>query len=430
MAQWDRKYNPSVLVKELEKSRSINSEGRVQFGGFGIMTISPKLEAMICMNSEITLEDKHEIVQQSIFNVGNSGVLSPEAILTEINRFEKNYLSSREQNYILATSLSVNKDFHKLPNVRIDENRITFSASLPKSFAKAIGNHRSINFHMREKLLPFNYLYARVAVSAKSIYWAVEKALGSLNIFRGILNFVINYGQQTFSFGATSRKPINQILLGPIHTLHKPNGEVAIQDLFWYEEGYQEALHPYHNNTTVNNVKQFDWVIKSVYEIRKNIQKSKIREELQNAILLYNDALDSYNYEVSYIKLWAALELLTATGQDDNHKVTIRRAAFIFKDPEQEKMHLELLRNFRNNLVHRGYMNAKLEIFVYDLKLHVEQLLRFLIFNQSRFESFSDVGYLLDRNIKPDNLDKDLKLINFAKKINKSRNPNKHFRTS
>jgi len=426
MAQWGKKYNPSILVQALEKSRSINNEGKVQFGGFGIMTISPKLEAMICMNSEITLEDKHEIVQQSIFNVGNSGVLSPEAILAEINKLEKDYLSSREQNYILATSLSVNKDYHKLPNIRIDKNRITFSASLPKSFIKAIGNQQSISFHMRKKL-PFNYLCARVAVNAKSIYWAVEKALGALNIFRGILNFVINYGQQTFSFGVTNRKPINQILLGPIHTLHKPNGEVAIQDFFWYEEEYQESLQPYHNNTVVNNVRQFDWIIKSVYEIRKNIQKSKIREELQNAILLYNDALDSYNYEVSYIKLWAALELLTATGQDDSHKVTIRRAAFIFNDPDQEKMHLELLRNFRNNLVHRGYMNAKLEIFVYDLKLHVEQLLRFLIFNQSRFESFGDVGYLLDRNIEPDKLDKNSELINFAKKINNSRNPNKLF---
>jgi hypothetical protein len=424
MAQWDKKYNPSILVQRLEKSRSINSEGRAQFSGFGIKTISSRLEAMIRISPEITLEDKHEIVLQSIFNVANSGVLSPEAILVETNRLEKDYLSSREQNYILATSLSVNKDCHKLPNIQIDKNRITFSASLPKSFVKAIGNQQFIGFYMKGKL-PSNYLCARIAVRAKSIYWAVEKALSSLNIFRGILNFVINYGQQTFSFGIANRIPINKILLGPIRTLHKPNGEVAVKDLFWYEEEYQESLQPYYNNTVVNNVRQFDRIIKSVYEIRKNIQKSKIKEGLQNAILLYNDALDSYNYEVSYIKLWAVLELLTATGQDDNHKVTIRRAAFIFNDPEQEKMHLELLRNFRNNLVHRGYMNAKLEIFVYDLKLYVEKLLRFLIFNQFRFESFSDVGYLLDRNIEPDKLDKNSKLINFAKKLNKSRNPNK-----
>ena len=425
MAQWDRRYNPSILVQELEKSRSINSEGRAQFGGFGIMTISPKLEAMICINPEITLEDKHEIVQQSIFNVANSGVLLPEAILVEINRLEKDYLSSRKHNYIIATSLSIDKYRHKLSNLQIDNNKITFSVSLPKSFVKAIKDQQSVISFTVEKKLPSNYLQARIFVRAKSVYWAVETALDSLNFFRGMLNYVINYGQQTFSFGVANRKPINKILLGPIHTLHKPNGEIAVKDIHWFEEEYQESLQPYYDNSIVNSVAQFDRIIKTVYEIRKNIQKSKIKEELRNAILLYNNALDSYNYEVSYIKLWAALELLTATGQDDNHKVTIRRAAFIFNNPEQEKMHLELLRNFRNNLVHRGYMNAKLEIFVYDLKLYVEKLLRFLIFNQSRFESFSDVGYFLDRNIEPDKLDQNSKLINFAKKINKSRNPNK-----
>jgi hypothetical protein len=425
MAQWDRKYNPSILVQGLEKSRSINSEGRTQFSGFGIMTISPKLEAMICMNSEITLEDKHGIVQQSIFNAGNRGTLSLETILAEINKLERGYLSSQEHNYIIATSLSIDKNRHKFSNLKIGNNKITFSASLPKSFVKAINNQQSVISFTIKKKLPSNYLQARISVRAKSVCWAVETALDSLNFFRGMLNYVINYGQQTFSFGEANRKPINKILLGPIHTLHKPNGEIAVKDIHWFEEEYQEPLQPYYDTSIVNSVAQFDRIIKAVNKIRINVQKSKIKEELQNAILLYNNALDSYNYEVSYIKLWAALELLTATGQDDNHKVTIRRAAFIFNNPEQERMHLELLRNFRNNLVHRGYMNAKLEIFVYDLKLYVEKLLRFLIFNQSRFESFSDIGYLLDRNIEPDRLDKDSKLINFARKLNKSRNPNK-----
>src|SRR3989339_1212130 len=137
MAKWYKQYNPVPLIKELEKSRSINNEGNVQFSGFGIMTALPKLEAMICLNQEITLEDKHGIVQQSIFNVGRRGELLSENILTEINRLEKDYLSFREQNYILATSLSIDNCYHKLSSLQIDNNRITFSASLPKSFAKS-----------------------------------------------------------------------------------------------------------------------------------------------------------------------------------------------------------------------------------------------------------------------------------------------------
>ena len=421
MAQWNKNYNPTSLIKTIEKSRSINNDGKAQFGGFGIMSELPKLEAMINMNSEITLEDKHGIVQQSVFNTGNQGPLSKDSILAEVNRIEKNYLSSKEQNYIISTSLSIDGNRHKLPNLKIGDNKITFSVNLPKNFTKAINKQWSFISFMPNKQLPLNYLRARISVKAKSISLSIQKALDSLNLYRGIMNFVINFGQQTFSFGMFNRKPINKILLGPIHIVHKSNGEIADRDIIWFDENYREPLQTYYNNNTVNSVPQFKRLMDSFHDIRRKIQKSKIKEELQNAIWLYNNALDSYDYEISFIRLWSALELLTATGQDESHKVTIRRTAFIFQDPEEEMIYLDLLRNFRNTLIHKGYMNSKLEIFVYDLKLYVERLLSFIIYNQFLFENFGDVAYLLDRETKSNKLIKTTKLDNFAKKLNKSR---------
>ena len=66
-------------------------------------------------------------------------------------------------------------------------------------------------------------------------------------------------------------------------------------------------------------------------------------------------------------------------------------------------------------------MDAKLEIYVYDLKMYVEKLLQFLIFNHFRFDSFGDVAYLLDRGHNINNLNTKVRLINFAQKINKQR---------
>lgn len=418
MAKWNKNYDHIQLIRELEKTRSINKEGRAQFSGFGMMTKCPKLEAMIILNQEITLEDKHSIVQQSIFNAGRKGKLTPEAILPEVKKLEGEHLSSKEQSYVLVTSISVGRNYHKLPNLQIDKNRITFSKSLPKRFVNTINKQRKqFMYYSEKKKTPSNYLFVRITVRAKGIHRATEKALNALNFYRGLLNYTINYGQQTFSFGGMHRTPINKILLGQTHTLHKTNGSMAVDDLYWYEEGYREPVRVYKDNA----VGRFAKMLKYVGEIRKNIQKSKIREKLQYAILLYTDALDSYDYEISYIKLWALLELLTATGKDDNHKVTVRRTSFIFNKPEVERVHLELLKNFRNDLVHKGHMNAKLEIFVYDLKLYVEILLHFLIFNSSRFSSMSDISYLLDRSINSKDLKKKAGLDNFAIKLNKTR---------
>ena len=161
--------------------------------------------------------------------------------------------------------------------------------------------------------------------------------------------------------------------------------------------------------------------MKSVSEIRRYIENGPLKEELKNALMLYNDALDCSNYEIAYIKLWSALELLTGTEPGDSYDKTIKRAAFIYQDLETHKASLGLLRQFRNNLVHRGHMNAKLEIFVYDLKLYVEQMFRFIVYSHSKFGSFSDIGYFLDCVTDLKELDRQRNLLNLARDFNKKR---------
>jgi len=152
MAQWNKNFNPSVLIQELEKARSINNEGKPQFSGFIMMTIPPKLEEMICMHSDITREDKHGIIMQSISNAGHD-TLTPETILKEINQLEREHLSSSEQNYVVATSLSFDGNRHKLPNLQINGNKIIFAKSLPKKFAEAIKELETIiYFNINKKL--------------------------------------------------------------------------------------------------------------------------------------------------------------------------------------------------------------------------------------------------------------------------------------
>ena len=229
MAKWEKKCKPDPLIKNLKESCSVNNEGNVQFSGFAIMADAPKLEAMIHLNQEITLEDKHGIVQQAIFNMGRKNNLSSKTILmTEIKKLEREFLASPQQNYVLSTSISLNSFHHMLPNMQINKNRITFTTCLPRSFTRSIREQDRVASFLSGKKLPSQYLRARIAVRAKGIHQATEVALSSLNFFRALLNYRLNFGQQSFSFGGTSRKPINKILLGLSipHSLNSCNWRV------------------------------------------------------------------------------------------------------------------------------------------------------------------------------------------------------------
>jgi len=411
MANWKDRHNPDPFIKKMETTRSVKDDGQVQFSGMDIMTVPAQLENIIELNSLVTQEDKHTIVWSAIRNAGKKGALSSGSVIGEIEKLEKEYLSTREQKFILISTLSISSQKHKLPNLQIDRNRITFSPKIAKNFIKHIAENQNIKWHIRENKIPNDYTWAMITVSAKSIHAATQKALRSLNLFRGKLNYLINYGNRSFSYG-NKPKPINKIRYGPIHTLHKPNGKL-VDDIFWYEEECFEIAKAYHDNIAG----RFDKMMNFLSDFRKQLSKSKIKNTLENAILLYNAALDSYSFDTAFIKLWATLELLTGTGRD-SYDTTVKRTAFIFKDVEAIKSHLNILRDCRNDIAHKGYMEGEKEIFLYDLKLYVEQLIRFLLWDVKGLKDFGEIKQLLDSCPDKNGLIQSKKEIKSKLKIN------------
>jgi len=410
MAKWKDKCDPDPLIRRMEATRSVKDDGQVQFSGMDIITVPARLENIVELNPLVTQQDKHIIVWSAIRNAGKKGALSSDTVIEEIKKLEKDYLSKREQKFILISTLSINSQKYKLPNLQIDGNRITFSPKSAKYFIKHIAQNQYIKWHIRENKIPNDYTWVKTTVSAKGIHNAVQKALRALSLFRGELNYLINYGTHSFSSGSKP-KPINKIRYGPIHTLHKPDGKL-VDDIFWYEEDCFELAKAY------NIAGLFDKIMNSLSGFRKQLCRSKIKDILENAILLYNAALDSHSFDTAFIKLWATLELLTGTGRD-RYDITVKRTAFIFKDAEAIKGHLNILKDCRNNIVHKGYMEGQKEILLNDLKLYVEQLIGFFLWNVKGLKNFGEIKQLLDSCPDKKVLENKLRINKMAQKLHK-----------
>ncbi|MHC5061720.1 MAG: hypothetical protein ACYTFK_11630 [Planctomycetota bacterium] len=419
MAKWKDKRNPDPLIKKMETMRFVKDDGQIQFRGSDLAIVPARLENIVELNHTVTQEDKHIIVWRAIRNASKKGVLSSDTVIEEIKKLEKDYLSKRKQKFVLISTLSINSQKCKLPNLQIDRNRITFSPKTAKKFIKHIGESQYIKWHIAKNKIPNDYTWAMVTVSAKGIHDAFQKASRALNLFRGELNYSINYGTRSFSSGSKP-KPINKIRYGPMHTLHKPDGKL-VDDIFWYEEDNFELAKAYRDIIAG----RFDKIMNYISSFRKQLNKSKIKDILENAILLYNAALDSYSFDTAFIKLWATLELLTGTSRD-NYDTTVQRAAFIFEDVDATKGHLNILRDCRNKLVHKGHMEGQKEILLYDLKLYVEPLIDFLLWSVQGLKNFEEIKQLLDSC--PDKielvqrkkaLENKLRINNMARKLHK-----------
>ena len=228
-----------------------------------------------------------------------------------------------------------------------------------------------------------------------------------------IWNLALNRGSN-LRISSGKRQPVNRFVLGPIHTLHTTSGKLATNS-WWYQTEYQGPVSAYDPGDS-----KADRLFKFTDTVRQDLRKSQYKEPLAACLLRYVRALDTPDWEDSYLRLWGVLEQLTNTGIQDNYKVTIRRASFIWKDRKYAQQILTHLRDYRNRAVHAGTESQDIETYMYQLKRIVEALIEFHLRNRFRFETISEVAEFMDLPDDDKELGRRLKIIKAAKLLHGS----------
>jgi hypothetical protein len=177
------------------------------------------------------------------------------------------------------------------------------------------------------------------------------------------------------------RKPINKIVLGPIHSLHEPNGTLAVES-GWYEPDYVGPQISVRLDQRVEGMRTFE------RDVRRYLAKSRYRTDLENSLRRYGRILDSHDWNNAFVQLWGLLEHLTDTTRSD-YKATSKRAMFLYPQAELplHRQVLAHLAHHRNRAVHAGYVSEDAETLLYQLKRYVEGVLRFHLFAGIDFAS-------------------------------------------
>ena len=386
MAKWISDYNRQEVAEAFEKAKNVDKNGKVTFQGFTHYDHVVILNSMVSLNKKIPLSEKRRVINQAISQAGAKGKITAERLLSEIRNLESKYLRRPLQRYNLVTSISVNR-LCKLKRKKVYGCTISFCSFLPKVYDEAISE---IIEHARYSIagkIPTNYMYVKVSVSAKSHDEAANKALDALNLIRGIWNFFENR-KHGIRISSGKRYPVNKYILGPLHTLHKPNGKLATKN-WWYNLEYVYQIRPYDPSRIIEKLYKFE------SSVRKLIQKSEYSSDIDTAILRYARALDLTNWEDAFLRLWSVLEHLTGMSRNDRYEVIVRRAAFVFGGEKYARQVLTYLKDYRNRAVHSDSENHDIEAYMYQLKRFVEALIRFHLGNKYGFKSLADASRVL-----------------------------------
>lgn len=407
MANWKKDFDPKIFSEEIEDARIVRNDGKVVFQGFAVSVYKTFIFSMVKFSDEIPEAEGRRIVSNAIFKTGKRKI-TPDSLISEISMGEQDYLAKSPKRFVLATSVSIRKNI-KLDKKYWGRNQIIFERHYPRSFTNASLELRN---QAKKSLFvepPKDYLAVRVHLSAISESEAAEKALDQLDLYRGIWNLLENRRHSTrISYGG-SNTPVNRIILGPIHSLHYPQGAIASENRYWYERTYVAPISPF----LLKINKQF---LKNETTLLTWIDKCPYRDAIKGAIIRYSRALDDRNLDTAFIRLWGVLELLTDTVKLPQEQ-TIKRAAALFEDYDLMLQTLKHLMNYRNRSVHAGTESSDLEIYLYELKNIVEDLILFHLRNNAGFQALAQAGVFLSLPRSEESLKTKYRFIEYALKF-------------
>lgn len=201
---------------------------------------------------------------------------------------------------------------------------------------------------------------------------AADLALRRLELLRSFWNLGLHRGIWSIRMGSDI-PPINKIRLGPIHTLHNPDGSIA-RDSFWYEPEFREDEF----TETIGEQKKAQLKELEAW-CRDRLGRLQDRERVEELWVRYCQALDQRNPANAFLQTWAILEDLT--GNPPRYDQLIQRASYLYSDRWYVRLQLEEMRRRRNELVHSGSNQEHPERLTYVLKSIVEHYLLFILRN-------------------------------------------------
>lgn len=380
--KWKKGFDqPAVL----DRLFSLSKQHQVHPFDSESLVIFTVLRSMLEFPADYSPETSLELVVKGSEAAIKAKAKDPESFIRHVRAAAKEFGKKPLVKYVMYTSITITSN-SLVASTKVGDVSIRFLKAMPK----AVKAHRQALFNENDHWLTVtrepNMKAIRAEVEARTMGDAAEKCLAAIDLLRGIWNY-IKTPPWRMTLGGP-RKALNAIFLGPIHTFHKPSGEVE-DEQFWYEPALQR------DTTLLQLDAKEAKTLKTAAKIRSMLRRHAYRETMENAFVRYARAMDSIDHDMTIQKLWSLLELLTDTGLA-TYDTTVRRVRFLYKDERFTGQVLEHLRRYRNRSVHGGHSGGDVESEVYQVKRYVEAMLRYHLSNQYKFSSMAQACEMLD----------------------------------
>ena len=402
----NKNFKPEVIIKKIDTISTLGNDGNVSYSGLGYHEYIPILFTMIKFSSQFTHEANEGLLVQAIGKCKKMKLMTKKTLISNLQELSKNKLATREVEYYILISLSIDYNLVNKP-IDIGKSNFTFEKdNFPNKFTGRVTLCLDKKYKLPLDHTPASYTKVIIKIKEKSEHSAVKQCLDDLDLLRSVWSLFANKESEYSIVGGMSREPINRIRLGGVHTLHKNNGEV-FESVVWYEPNFLLAkIFSKDEEYRQNFIDNTEWAI-------EQLKKCKYSIKLENALLRYVRAFDEPDANVALLYMWGALESITAYEENSKRNLP-KRCSYLFKDYEYHRQVLEHLREYRNQSVHSGDTHNNAKIYCYQLQFYFRKIILFHLKNVDIFDSLEQANGFLDLPTNMKTLKEKNELLNKA----------------
>jgi len=364
------KLDLAQIAQILERSRVDRPEGT----GFRV----PPAEDVFALLAEsedfghVFAEiDRDALSRKAARLAGATGPITAESLKRSLVQSYQEHRSSPLQPYVLVTTLSTRLP-DNLSSRTVGPCEILLSESLPPEFVRLNPLDRldSATIEARER-----GPWVRISVEGRSRHEAGERALEAIDLLRGVWNFGVNR-RIWAAILPEEYSPVNTIRLGPLHSLHHPDGRLVTPP-YWFDPA------PFRVDSLGHALVEWKDALETERVVLPSLTETPVGKFVARSLVRYARALDVPNPEIAFVLLWGLMEWLVGSEKEPE---IIRCVRAVSDEFELEKPLLQMLRLKRHALVHEGTESNRRKGALYILHRYVTRLLQLLVERHSEFQ--------------------------------------------
>jgi hypothetical protein len=286
-------------------------------------------------------------------------------------------VSKEKRSYIAVMQVNAQRNAILPEKIVSAGGRVDITTVLPRSCGKVMD---TLKDHERERLhLQDDFVYMTTKVVSSQDRSALTVAYDRMKYALGVIN------PATYGYGVSQRMGFPS---APIGTFLSASPVFMIDTKASKLGNWQsETNYPvrWKRNFHIWQAQETEAIAKFAKNFASDLSRIDFKDRLVQAVLLFQEGLETTQIEVALLKFWTGIEVLCAREDREPSERIVERASSIFDDHRHATMRLTFIQEFRNKIVHRGDAGDHTLLCAQYGSLYLGALIKFFLWNIYKF---------------------------------------------